>query len=207
MSSSITGDLSVSGNARIAGSITPLRARSALLVQLAEQPYPIDLGNGRVHDAPQTLIGTPGTDDLGLEGDTFGTDSVYVTTGDLKAAGATTRRARYQYALPPQYEAGETVKIRVTAGMLTTIADTTATVDIEVYSKDGDRTVTGDLCTTAAQSINSLTAADLDFTVTATSLTPGSELDIRLSVAVNDGATATAVIGTVISLKLLLDIR
>lgn len=201
-----SGDARIVGNLFVGGDITPLRERADILAQEPETPYAIDLTNGRVHDAPQTLIGTAGNDDLGLSGTTFGTDSVYVTTGDVKNT-TTDRKARYQYTLPPEYEAGETMKLRITAGMLTTVASASADLDVEVYSKDGDRTVTGDLCATAAQSINSLTAADKDFTITATSLVPGMELDIRVSIAIVDSATATAVIGTIISMKPLLDIR
>jgi hypothetical protein len=202
----INGDARVSGSLTVSGDVKPLRARASILTQEPLKAYPLDLTLGRVHDAPQTLIGTPGNDDLGLDGTTFGTDSVFVTTGDVKGV-TTTRRARYQFTLPPEYEEAEDVKIRVSAGMKTTVSDTTATVDIEVHKVAGDRTVGTDLCATAAQSINSLTMADKDFTITAATLSPGDQLDIRVTIAVTDGSAGTAVIGTIGELSPLLDIR
>lgn len=202
----LTGDVTIDGNLTVTGNLKPLRDRDGLLIQETLVAYPLDLTSGRVHDAPQTLIGTAGSDDLGLSGTTYGTDSVYVTTDDVKNT-TTDRKARFQFTLPPEYEAGETVKIRISAGMLTTAASASAAVDLEVRKVAGDRTVGGDICATAAQSINSLTMADKDFTITATTLNPGDQLDIRVSIAIVDSATATAVIGTIGEIAPLLDIR
>lgn len=126
-------------------------------------------------------------------------------TPDLKALGATSNYARFAVTLPPNYVGGETVVLRVSAGMLTTVADTTATLDLVCHQLDEDTTVQADICATAAQSINSLTFADKDFTITATALSAGDVLDCRLVTAVNDGATATAVIACVAAIKLVCD--
>jgi hypothetical protein len=109
--------------------------------------------------------------------------------------------------LPPEYDDGETVQIRVHGGMKTTVSDTTATVDVECYESDKERGISADLCTTSAQTINSLTFGDDDFTITATSLVSGDVLDIRITVAITDGATGTAVLGEIGSVELLCDIR
>lgn len=162
----------------------------------------------RVWDAYATnLPGTSATDDLGLIGGTFGTNSPTIQTSDLKAAGATTRYARFSVALPPEYDDGETVQLRVHCGAKTTVADTSMTIDVECYESDKEEGISADLCTTAATSCNSLTLADKDFTITPTSLASGDVLDIRLTMAVNDAASGTAVIGIIGSVELLCDIR
>ena len=170
--------------------------------------HPINLTDFRVHDAMQTnLPGTSSADDLGLTSGTFGTSSPTLRSSDLKAAGATTIRARCLVALPAEYDAGETVQIRVRGGMVTTVADTSATVDVEAHKLDEDGAVGSDLCTTSATTINSLTKGNKDFTITATTLNPGDRLDVRISVAVNDAATGTAVIAELSRIALLLDIK
>ena len=202
----IDDDLRVTGNLTVNGSL-PSFGRSQL-TQDSNEVYGIDLTDLRVHDAVQTALpGTSANDDLGISGNTVGTDSIHLTTGDLKAAGATTRYARFMFALPAEYEDGETVTLRLSAGMETTVADTSATIDAQAYKSDRETGVGSDICATAAQSINSLTMADKDFTITPTSLTAGDTLDIRIAVAVNDGASGTAVIANVGAVELLLDVK
>lgn len=174
------------------------------------QVYTIPLTQFRVWDAMQTnLPGTAATDDLALIGSTtFGTNSLRISAGDLKAAGATTRRMRALIQLPAEYVAGQTVTLRLYAGMETTVADTTATVDVEAYLTDYEGAVSGsDLVTTAATSINSTTFSAKDFQLTATSLTAGDWLDVRISVAVNDAATGTAVDAAIGYVRLLCDTK
>lgn len=168
----------------------------------------IPLTNCRVWDAVQTnLPGTAASDDLGLIVGTLGTDLPCIETGDLKNAGATTRYARLQIPVPYDYEAGETVTLRLVAGMKTTIASTTATIDAEVYRSAEDGTVGSDICATSATTINSLTEANKDFTITPTTLVAGDILDVRIAIAVNDTGTGTAVIGRLVAIKLLSDRR
>lgn len=171
-------------------------------------PFPIPLISWRVWDALHTnLPGTAATDDLALIGGTFATASPVIQAGDLKAAGATNRRARTMVQLPHNYVAGETILLRAHCGMVTTIADVSCTVDFEVFKSDGEAGIGSDLCTTAATTINSLTDADKDFTIDGSGLNPGDMLDIRMTVACNDAATATAVIPQVGSTKLLCDTK
>jgi hypothetical protein len=146
-------------------------------------------------------------DDLGLIGGTFASASPTLQTGDLKSAGATTRYARAQIRLPAEYQAGQTVVLRFHAGMLTTQSDGTATLDVQCYCSDEEAGISADLCATAAQSINSLTLADIDFSITPTSLTAGDLLDVRIAIAISDAAGATAVIGCIGAAKLLCDVR
>ena len=179
--------------------------------QLIQEPlaeFVIRLTAFRVWDALQTnLPGTSATDDLGLIGGTFGTNSPKLKTYDVKAAGAVTLRARVLVQLPVEYEAGQTVNIRLRCEMETTVADVSATVDVEAYQSNDNGGISADLCATAAQSINSLTDANKDFVITPTTLAPGDWLDVRVTIAVNDAATATAVLATIGNASLLCDIR
>jgi hypothetical protein len=129
-----------------------------------------------------------------------------LSAGDVKTL-ASTRKARALVALPPEYVAGETVKLVVSAGVKTTVASTSVTVDFQAYTTDRDGAVDGsDLVATAATSINSLTLGDYEFTVTSTSLSPGDTLDILLSIAYSDSGTVTAVT-PVATVDLLCDIK
>lgn len=156
--------------------------------------YGVDLASLRIHDAFATVLtGTAGTDDLALVGGAFGTDVPTIQAGNV-TGGASTRRARFKTQIPGNYVNGQNFTIRVRAGMLTAVCSTSCTVDLEVYRCGQDGLVDGsDLCATAAQSMNSLTFADKDFSITATSLEAGDELDVRLSITYSDGATPTTI--------------
>jgi hypothetical protein len=203
----VNGDALVQGNLTVTGTKPPI-ARSGL-VQDAEAEHDIPFENWRIFDAYQTVLpGTSAADDLGLYGGTFGTATPAVKTYDLKNAGATNVRARFRVQLPPWYDTGETVKIRFRAGMETTVASASATIDLEAYKTDSEGLVSGsDLVTTSATTINSLTLANKDFLLTATSLAPGDWLDCRVTIAINDSATVTAVIGKIGKASALLDIK
>lgn len=221
MSLQVAGDAVVSGSLAVVGGISLPAGQlvganlspvaEILRTQLKQEtgaPYVIPLTEFRVHDALDSFLpGTSSADDLSLDGGTFGTSGACICTSDLKAAGSTTRYARVRFALPAEYDAGQTVILRATAGMITTIADTSCTLDAEVYQDDGDTTISADLNVTNALSMNSLTFASKDFSITATSLASGSVLDIRLAVACNDAATVTEVKAAIGRVELLLDIR
>lgn len=192
------------GNAQIMADADIARAKLDL-DDLA--PFVVPLTDFRVWDAMQTVLpGTSSADDLALAGGTFGTDSPTIQTGDVKNS-TVTRYARALVRLPIEYDAGETVMLRVHAGMITTVASASATVDVQAYKSDKEAGVGSDLCTTNAQSCNSTTFADLDFVITPAGLAAGDVLDVRLAVAVTDVATGTAVIAAIGSVELLCDVR
>lgn len=200
--------LRVTGNLTIKNTGVSPQTRATILEQESNAIFPVNLTSLRVWDAIQTnLPGTAASDDLAISGGTFGTNAPVITAGDLKAAGATTRYARFQVALPECYEAGQTVQLSVSAGMVTTVADTSCTLDAVVYKIDKEGGVGSDLCTTAATTINSLTFASVAFSITAGGLSAGDVLDIRLAIACTDGATGTAVTPTIGGIDLLCDIR
>lgn len=199
VSSGAVDNVSVASDAAIARS---------KLAQDTLTPFPVPFEIFRVHDAFQTVLpGTSATDDLGLYGGTFGTSQPLIRTYDVKTVGATTLYARAMIPLPAEYDGGETISLRLYAGMVTTVADTSCTIDVEAYQVDKDNSISADLCATSAQSINSLTFAAKDFTITPTALTPGDLLDVRIAVAANDAATGTEVIAAIAGVDLLCDIR
>lgn len=169
--------------------------------------YQQNLLTARVWDALQTnLPGTGAADDLEIYSGTFGTNSMAIRTGDFKTT-TITRRCRMQIPIPMEYEAGEDINIRLHAGMMTTVADGSCTIDVEAYKSDEDAGLGSDLVTTAATTINSLTSADKDFVVDGATLSPGDWLDVRITIAGVDTATGTAVIGQFGSVQLLVDVR
>lgn len=177
------------------------------LAQDTLQPYVVNFADFRVHDAIATLLpSAAANDDLGFDGGTFGTEAPHLTAGDVKTTSST-RYGRFLVRLPMEYDDGETVTLRLKAGMLTTVADGSCTVDVEAYKCDGETGVGSDLCATAAQSINSLTFADKDFIITGTGLVSGDLLDIRIAVAYVDTATGTAVEPVVGKVSLLADVK
>ena len=198
----VTGDLTVSGT------IKPPRPRTELEQQVLAV-HPIRLSDFKVWDAQATnLPTTGGTDDLGLYTGTWGTHTPKMSTGDVKALGAITRRAAITVELPPTYEAAETINIRISAATETTIASVSSTVDVEAYLVGRDGTIDGsDLISTAAQDINSTTWADKTFVVDAATLSPGDEVFVRVTIAVNDAATVTVVQPSIGAVELLCDLR
>lgn len=176
---------------RVPGGYLTTVARSEL-AQDALAIYPIPWTAFRVWDAIATnLPGTAATDDLALIGNTFATGSPSIQAGNLGSAGATTRYARFQVALPAEYDDAETVQIRFHCGMVTAVADNSCTIDLQAYESDKEEGIGSDLCTTAATSMNSLTFADVDFSITASGLVSGDLLDCRVAIACNDAATGT----------------
>lgn len=162
--------------------------------------YTLDPSAAKTWDALQTnIVGTAANDDLAIVTGTFLTDSPTIQSGDSKAA-TTSRKLGIFFRVPPEYVSGGALTLRLNAGMKTTVSDTTATIDAQVVRNAAPTT---DICATAAQSINSLTAADKDFTLTPTDCVPGDLLFIVVTVAIVDGATGTAVIGKLNTIQVL----
>ena len=201
-------DVRISGTLAIKETGVSAQTRASILKQDALAIFPVRFTGLRVWDAIQTnLPGTAAADDLALIGTTFGSTAPRVTAGDCKALGATSRYARFMVELPECYEAGETVTLSLSAGMVTTVASSSCTVDVECYKIDKITGIGSDLCTTSATTINSLVFAAKAFTITPSGLTAGDVLDVRLTIACNDAATGTAVTPTIAGIDLLCDIK
>lgn len=175
-------DASVSSGAALA------RSKHALETLIDEIP----LSAWRVVATLQPLGATATSTVLGWYPGTYLTNSPMIRTADQKATTVTVQ-ARCTYTLKHNYESAGSVTIRFRAGMVTTIADS-ATIDVEA-AEIADATPGTDLVTTSATTINSLTFGNKDFVVTASGFIAGDQLDIRVSIAITDAATATAVIG------------
>jgi hypothetical protein len=143
-----------------------------------------------IADDMALITGTPGTDAPTLQGSDFGG-----TTADEKCA--------FEVVLPQEYRAGSSVTLRAYAGMLTTVSHVSCTLDCEAWESDGAGAVGADICATAAQSINSLTFANKDFTITPTNLVAGDKLIIRLSIAGTDDTDAGVMIPEIAKVSLL----
>lgn len=191
----IPSDVTINGNLIVLGAtgITGTVERGNLFLE-AETDHPIELTRFRIWDAQTTNLTTAGSDDLGLTTGVFGTAFPYITSGDLNASGALTRRARLQYPIPENYQSGTDAIFTVEAGMLNAVASVSATVDFEVYKYNGATLTSGvDLCTTAAQSINSTSMALYHFAIAgaANGMEIGDILDIRMTLATNSASAVS----------------
>jgi hypothetical protein len=176
---------------------------------LESKKYAIPLDSLRIFDSASNAVlpNTAASDDLALIIGTQGTTGLSVRSSDGKAT-TITQKARFRFLLPAEYPNDGAISIVAHAGMLTTVSDTTATIDFSAYSKNiADFTHSADLVTTSATSINSLTLSAKSFVVTPTGLANGDELDVLATIAITDGATATAVLGIISQLYLLIDCR
>lgn len=172
----------------------------------AATPISIPFTSLRVHDAMQTnLPGTAANDDMGLITGTPGTDVPTIQGVDFGGT-STDEKAAFEFNLPTNYVAGSAVTVRVHAGMLTAVSDGTATVDVECWKATAGGAAGSDLCSTAAQSINSLTFANKDFTITPTGLAAGDRLIIRLSFAGSDSGNLAVMIPEISQLQVLLGV-
>lgn len=153
----------------------------------------IDVTSARIWDATTStkLSATPASaDDFGITAGTFLTSDPTLRSSDAKTTTVTSK-ARFAYTVPSTYVAGQPITLRANAGMVTTVSDTTATIDAQVARRSAP---TVDICATAATTINTLAGGNVDFTLTPTNVVPGDVLDIVMTSAVTDGATVGAVI-------------
>lgn len=156
--------------------------------------YKLPLTSAKVHDALATnLPATASADDMALITGTPGTDVPTLQGVDFGGT-STDEKCAFEFVLPHEYRAGAAITLRVRAAMLTTVSDGTATVDVECWKDAGDGVAGSDICATAAQSINSLTPANIDFTITPTGLVPGDRLIFRISFGGSDTGNAGVMI-------------
>jgi hypothetical protein len=189
------------GNLHINGASVFDAGENDLAAGVGSQIHNVALTN--LKKVAAVSAGLPATDDgtsPGLVNGTYLTSNPVVQTGDLKTLN-TTRTARFQFAVPRDYVAGGAITLRLNAGMVTTVADTAATIAVNCVRTAAPTT---DINATTAISINSLTAADCNFTITPTNVVAGDLLDVKITLAVNDGASGTAVIAALNSIKFLL---
>lgn len=171
------------------------------------QAYAIPLTIMRTHDAlATTLPGTAANDDMALITGTPGIDAPTLQGVDF---GGTTsdEKAGFQFILPPEYVSGGQIQVIVRAAMLTTVADTSCTIDVQCWPQDDNGAATADICATAAQNMNSLTPANYTFTITPTNRIAGDVLNIRLAFAGTDAGNLGVMIPEISKVTVKLDIR
>lgn len=128
-----------------------------------------------------------------------------ILTSEAANNNSKTNVCRFLFALPAEYDAGETITCRVRAKVGGALA-VAQTVDIEAYKSDLGAGVGSDLCATAAQAVTT-SYANYDFTITPTGLVAGDLLDIELTMVANDtGGSANQAI-TIGAVQMLLDVR
>ena len=154
----------------------------------------VDLTDLRVWNAFATnLPGTAATDDLGLVtlASTVGTDwDVAVQTSDLDNIGTGVPfYAAFVHTLPATYVSGGAISVVINCGMITSVAGTSCTIDVQAFLL---RAPAADLCITAAQDMNSLTAANKTFVCTPTGLVAGGQILIRVAILATDTAATAA---------------
>lgn len=194
-------DVTVTGTLKCPEDAISTQTRATILKQETAR-FPVPWTLLRVWDAYTTnLPGTASADDVALIGGTLGTAPPMVQAGDVKTTSGT-RYARFQVVVPECYVAQQAFALVFSAGMKTTVADGSCTIDLEAYRLDKVSGISADLCATAATSINSLVFADKSFTITASTLSPGDVLDCRIAIAYVDSATGTAVTPTVAGLDI-----
>lgn len=193
-------------NILIRGSISPPIVRTSL-TQESYSEFDVSHVDMRIWDAVQTVITTAASDDLGLTAGAHGTGIWYITAGSLGTAGATTRRCRFRFRMPREYVASQAAKFTFTSGITGStpnVADASCLLDLEVFKFGANVVITGtDLVSTSATSMNVTTFADVDFELTATTLSPGDVLDGRISITCTDaGSTAANVVPAISKLVL-----
>lgn len=194
------------GNVAFTGTLDTPWLASQMQIR-SQREYVVPLTSLRVHDAFATnLPGTAASDDLALVGGTFATNSPTVQTSDADDT-TVTQYARFMWALPPEYPSSEDVILRIHAGINTSVASSSATVDAVVYRVDETGGIGSDLCATDAQDINSTTNSDKDFTITDATLNPGDMLDVRIVIAITDSGAGTATIGEIGKISFLVDVQ
>jgi hypothetical protein len=176
----------------------------ASLTQDDLAPYALPITEARRWDVPTAVLPAGATsDDLGMVDNTFLTAAPTIESGSCKNT-TLTQYCRFMFAVPPEYVSGETIKVRINAGMKTTVANTSSTIDVECVRQAAPSV---DVCATAAQSINSLVAANKDFTITPTDVVPGDILDIRLTSLAVDGQNSVESYSQINKVTLLLDVK
>lgn len=168
-------------------------------------PFPMPIRAWLVHDSGALLPATAAADDLGITIGTLGTAPPKLLSSD-GASTTVTQYARQSFVVPPEYQTGQTIQLVANVAM-TTISDTSATLDAQIYSSDKEGGVGADICATAAQSVNSATATNYTFAITGSGLAAGALLDIRLTAAITDGATGSGVTMSVNHTEIQCDIR
>jgi len=191
------------------GDVLPLsevnsKPRTRLLQEDAV-PYRIPLSAFRWADGliPETT-GAAGKPKLVMAG--YGSGDGHFLGEDSKDA-AKTETIVFDFSLPAEYVAGQTVTVTVTAQYTDagTSTMTTKTIDCEAYKIAEAGTAGSDICATAIQTLTS-SMAQYSFTVTPASLSAGDSIRVFLQI-ITEGDTSAATKGKFGGASVALDIK
>jgi len=156
MATQVDGDLRVTGNLYILGSLPAITRGN--LTQENSTLFPVELTSLRIFDAFQTPLGTAGSDDLGITSGAYATGTPYITAGSLGSVGATTRYARFLFQVPYNYVSEQPAEFTLLCGITGTApvaASVSCTVDLQAFKVGVNTLVTGsDLISSSATDMN-----------------------------------------------------
>lgn len=157
----------------------------------------------RLQDARQSdgqpLAAAASAGEFGYEVGGWGTGGA-VLAGEVASGNTKTDDLRLEVPVPQNLytDTGEvlgdarSLKLRFRARVSVVLA-TAATLDIEAYKVDDEGARTGsDLYSGAAQNVNSTSWADIDFTISLGTLSPGNMLDVVVRGIANDSSGANS---------------
>ncbi len=165
--------LAVQGRAWVTGTYTIPVTSVKRTGDLSDLPTAGDLTNlGRA-------AGAHGADSPSLESTTLNNNSF-------------TEKARFPFAMPPEYVAGQAVTLRL--HVYGPDVQVSATIDVEAHvsGRQAAGSASADICATAAQDIDNHAWANVDFAITPMTLIPGDLLDIEITVVADDTGGAVA---------------
>lgn len=126
----------------------------------------------------------------------FNTGIGYVR-GNAVSGTSATDRAAFAWRVPADWKQGSTIQLRLRA-KVSTLANTHNRIDAEAYlhtdGAGGQVGAAGDLCATAFQALTA-SLANYDFTITPTSVRPGSVLWFILAFSLDDTGGAVGAFG------------
>lgn len=181
----------------------PETERSDLAQEQVEYVLPLE-SLRKYDDLSLTIPAAPTGNHLGITSGTHGSATPLIVSSD--AGGTTiTQKLRFVYPLPPEYDDGQHVYVRI-YGSMASAASASATVDVAAYESNFQGGLGSDLCQTSATTINGTSYVTCDFTIDPTGLVAGDELDVLVTFAATDvgGSGKTARIGKV---SMVLDVR
>jgi len=194
----VDGAADLDGALDVAGALTGTTGAFSSTLTVVSQTVGLDFSTFRIFDAISTplTIAAGDDDDLTYYAGTFGTDAAAIQSVDCGGLNDTTQKAVFTVVMPQTYLAGSTVSLVSNVGM-NRVADQAATMDFSCYVADyanADQTMSGDLITPAAQSVNSATYADITFVIdddaTGYDLAAGDVVECLLTVLCDDDGNA-----------------
>lgn len=124
-----------------------------------------------------------------------------VLTGEAATGATKTDAAIREYTVPSTYVAGQPLTVTVNTGYSGSGTAGASTIAVAVYLTSATGTQGSTLVTTLATAISGATAAGYAFTVTGSTLLPGSRLMIKVTLVTIESGGSASITGTVNSVS------